>query len=189
MSLDAGELDVIAPVLTSALLSGLAGNIVGLEKSGVSPLSSSFEIKGSIKGFGSGLTLSGPPRTCLEVDLDLAIPDSVDDMVECETFSQEMSQQDSPIPDVAPGDISEIIIDDDDDLNKTIEELQPPIAEPTPRKKGSQDEAASSSSPPKMCATQEEETTAPPQEDDLPTGVKPEDILPKRYDTLCSDHP
>ena len=32
-------------------------------------------------------------------------------------------------------------------------------------------------------------TTAPPLEDDLPTGVRLEDILPKWYDTLCSDHP
>ena len=37
--------------------------------------------------------------------------------------------------------------------------------------------------------TQEEEATASPQEDDLPTGVRPEDILPRKYDTLCSDHP
>ena len=43
--------------------------------------------------------------------------------------------------------------------------------------------------PSKKHATQEEETIAPPMEDDLPRGVRPEDILPKQYDTLCSDHP
>ena len=179
----------MAPVLTPALLLGLAGNIVGLEKPGASPLSTSFEIKGSVKGFESGPPLSGAPRTPLVVDLDLPVPDSMDDVVKYKTFSREMSQQDSPIPDVTPGDILEIVIDDDDDLDKTIEELQPPVAEPTPSKKCGWDEVASSSSPSKKRATQEEETTAPPLEDDLPTGVRPEDILPKRYDTLCSDHP
>ena len=56
------------------------------------------------------------------------------------------------------------------------------MAGPAPSKKWGQDKPASSSS-------QEEETIAPPLEDDLPSGVWPEDILPKRYDTLCSDHP
>ena len=180
----------MAPILTPALLSGLAGNLVGLEKFRASPLSSSFEIKDSMKGFASGPSMSGAPGAPLEVDLDLMVPDSVDDMVKCETFSHKMSQPDSPTPDVTPGDISEIIIDDDDDdLDKTIEELQTPVAEPTPRKKRTLDGASSSSSPSKKHATQEEETATLPLEDDLPTGVKLEDILPKRYDTLCSDHP
>ena len=61
--------------------------------------------------------------------------------------------------------------------------------EPAPNTKRGRDEPASSSSPSKKRATQEEETIAPPLEDDLPKGVRPEDILPKRYDTLCSDHP
>ena len=189
-SLDTEELDVMAPILTPALLSGLASNLVGLEKFRASPLSSSFEIKDSTKGFASRSPMSGTPRTPFEVDLNLMVPDSMNDMVKCETFSCEMSQPDSSTPDVTPGDISEIIInDDDDDLNKTIEELQTPVAEPTPRKKWTQDGASSSSSPSKKHATQEEETAALPLEDDLPTGVKLEHILPKWYDTLCSDHP
>ena len=148
-SLDAGELDVMAPVLMPALLSGLAGNIVGLEKPRASPLSTSFEIRGSMKGFGSGPPMSGGPGTPIAVDLNLPVPDSLDDIVKCETFSHEMSPQDSPIPGVTTGDISEIVIDDDDDPDKTIEDLQPPVAEPTHRKKRSRDEAGSSSSPPR----------------------------------------
>ena len=148
-SLDARDLDVMAPVLTPALLSGLAGNIVGLENPGVSPLSTSFEIKGSVKGFESGLPLSGAPRTLLMVDINLPVPDSMDDVVKYETFSRETSQQDSSIPDITLGDISEIVIDDDDDLDKTIEELQLPVAEPTHSKKRGRDEVASSSSPPR----------------------------------------
>ena len=100
-----------------------------------------------------------------------------------------MSQQDSPIPDVNPEDITEIVIDDSDDLNKTIEELQAPVVEPAPSKKHGRDEPASSSSPSKKCVMQEGETSEPPLEDDLPKGVRLEDVLPKRYDTLCNDHP
>ena len=133
--------------------------------------------------------MSGALRPYYEVGLDLQIPDSMDDVAKYETYSRETSQQDSPIPDVNPEDITEIIIDDSDDLDKTIEDLQPPVVEPTPSKKCGWDEPASSSSPSKKHAMQEEETTAPPLEDDLPRGVRPEDILPKRYDTLCSDHP
>ena len=113
----------------------------------------------------------------------------MDYVVKYKSYSWEMSQQDSPIPDVNPGDITEIIVNDSNDLDKTIEDLQPPVAEPTPSKKNGQDEPASSLSPSKKCVMQEEVTTAPPLEDDLPTGVRPEDILPKWYDTLCSDHP
>ena len=150
----------MAPVLMPALLSGLAGNIVGLERPRATPLLASFEAKGSTKGFTRGA------------------PDI-----------RGMSQQDSPIPDVNPEDITEIVIDDSDDLDKTIEELQAPIGEPAPSKKWGRDEPASSSSPSKKCVTQEGETSAPPLGDDLPKGVRLEDILPKWYNTLCSDHP
>ena len=40
----------MAPVLMPALLSGLAGNIVGLERPRMSPPSASFEAKGSMGG-------------------------------------------------------------------------------------------------------------------------------------------
>ena len=62
------------------------------------------------------------------------------------------------------------------------------MAEPTPSKKHGRDEPASSLSPLKKPVMQES-TTAPPLEDNLPSGVRLVDILPKRYDTLCSDHP
>ena len=121
LSLGAGELDVMAPVLMPTLLLGLASSLVGPEKSRASPLLSSFEIKGSTKCLESGPLPSGAPWTTLPVDLDLIVPISMDDMVKAETFSHETSQPGSPIPEVPLGDVSEIIIDDDeDDLNKTI---------------------------------------------------------------------
>ena len=60
--------------------------------------------------------------------------------------------------------------------------------EPTSHKKRGLDNPVSSSSPSKKHVTQEEDTSTSPLEDDLPKGVKLEDFLPKRYDTLCSDH-
>ena len=172
-----------------ALLSGLASNIEGLEKPIASTLLASFEAKGSTKGLKGGSPMSGVPGPSHEGGLHLQVPDSMDDVIKYEAYSWETSQQDSPIPNVNPEDIAEIVLDDSDDLDKTIEDLQLPVAEPTPHQKHGLDEPASSSSTTKKHATQEEETTAPPLEDDLPTGVRLEDILPKRYNTLCSDHP
>ena len=113
---------------------------------------------------------------------DIAVSDNVDDVIKYEPYSWEMSQQYSPITDVNPEDIAEIIIDDSDDLDKTIEELQSSVTELTPSKKRGRDEPAPSSSPSKKRALQL--TTATPLEDDLPSGVRLVDILPKRYDTF-----
>ena len=186
--LDSGELDVMAPVLMPALLSGLAANIVGLERPTTSPLSASFEVKDSTKGFGGGPPVSGAPGPSHDGGPDIAVSDSVDDVIKYEPYSWETSQQYSPITDVNPEDIAEIIIDDSDDLDKTTEELQSPMTEPTPSKKRGKDEPASSSSPSKKRVLQEP-TMATPLEDDLPSGVRLVDILPKWYDTLSSDHP
>ena len=171
-----------------ALLSGLAANIVGLERPATSSLSASFEVKDSRKGFEGGPSMSGAPGPSHDGDPDIPVSDSVDDVIKYEPYSRETSQQLSPIPDVNPEDIAEIIIDDSDDLDKTIEELQSPVTEPTPSKKRGRDEPASSSSPSKKHATHES-TTSTPLEDDLPSGVRLVDILPKWYDTLSSDHP
>ena len=186
--LDSGELDVMAPVLTPALLSGLTANMGGLERPTTSPWSASLEVKDCKKGFGGEPPVSGPPGPSHDGGPDVAVSDSVDDMIKFEPYSRETSQQYSPITDINPEDIAEIIIDESDDLDKTIEELQSPVAELTPSKKCGRDEPASSSSLSKNCAPQEP-TTATPLEDDLPSGVRLVDILPKWYDTLSSDHP
>ena len=109
----------------------------------------------------------------------------------CEPPSHEMSQCDSPVFDVNPEDIAEVIVNDDDDLDLTIEEPQAIstlVVEPTPRRKQSPGDWDSSSSSSKKCATKEEDMSTPTQEEDLPKGVKLEDILPKRYDTLSGDN-
>ena len=181
----------MAPVLTPSLLSGLTDNIAGLERPRIpTPLASS-EAGGGVGGLARVPLKSGAPGPYREVDLNLLLPASVEEVLKYEPSSRGMSQHDSPMPDVNPEDIAEIVIDDSDDLDQTIEEPQAaasPVREPTPCKKQGLDDPVSSSSPSKKWATQEEDTSTPSSEDDLPKGVKLEDILLKRYDTLCSDH-
>ena len=124
-----------------------------------------------MKGFGGGPPVSGAPEPSHDGGPNVAVSDSVDDMIKYEPYSREMSQQYSPITDVNPEDIAEIIIDDSDDLDKTIKELQSPMTESTPSKKRGRDEPASSSSSSKKRAPQEP-TMATPLEDDLPSGVR-----------------
>ena len=184
-------LDVMAPVLMPSLLSGLTGNIVGLEQPRIPTPSASSEAGGSVGGLARVPLKSGAPGPSHEADLNLLMPASMEEVLKYEPSSWGTSQHDSPVPDVNPEDIAEIVNDDSDDLNQTIEEPQAatsPVREPTPPKKRGLDDPVSSSSPSKKRATQEEDTSAPPSEDDLPKRVKLEDILPKRYDTLCSDH-
>ena len=184
-------LDVMAPVLMHSLLSGLTGNIGGLELPRIPTLSASSEAGGGMVGLARVPLKSGAPGPSREADLNLLMPASVEEVLKYEPSSRGMSQHDSPVPEVNPEDIAEIVIDDSDDLNQTIEEPQAaasPVREPTPRKKRGLDDLVSSSSPSKKHGTQEEDTSAPASEDDLPKGVKLEDILPKRYDTLCCDH-
>ena len=98
--LDSRELEVMAPVLMPALLSRLAANIVGLERPATSPLSASFEVKDSMKGFEGGPLMSGAPRPSHDGGPDVPVSDSVDDMIKYETYSWETSQQLSLLPDV-----------------------------------------------------------------------------------------
>ena len=83
---------------------------------------------------------SEAPGPSCEVDLIPPIPTSKEEVPKYEPSSQGMSQRDSPMLDINPKDIAEIIIDDSDDLDQTIEEPQAvstPVVEPTPRKKRS----------------------------------------------------
>ena len=181
----------MAPVLMPSLLSGLTGNIVGKEQPRIPTPSASSEAEHGVGDLARVPLKSGAPGPSCEVDLNLLMPTSMEEVLKYEPTSQGTSQHDSPVLDVNPEDIAEIVIDDSDDLNQTIEKPQAaasPVREPTPHKKWGLDDLVSSSSPSKKRTTQEEDTSAPPSEDDLPKGVKLEDILPKRYDTLCSDH-
>ena len=183
--------DIMAPVLMPSFLSGLTGNIGGLKQPEILTLSASFEARSSRSGLAEIPLKSEAPGPSHEVDLIYPMPTSKEEVPKSEPSSQGMSQRDSPVLDVNPKDVGEIIIDDGDDLDLTIKEPQAistPVMEPTPHRKQSLDNQGSSSSPSKKHATKEEGTSAPHLEEDLPKGVKLEDILPKRYNTLSSDN-
>ena len=119
------------------------------------------------------------------------MPASKEEVSKCEPPNHEMSQCDSPVFDVNPKDVAEVIVDDGDDLDLTIKEPQAvstPVVEPTPHRKLSPDNQDSSSSPSRKHTTKEEGMSTPHHEEGLPKGVKLEDILPKRYDTLSGDN-
>ena len=181
----------MTPVLTPSLLSGLVGNIGGLDQPAILTQPASFEAGGSMGGHAGIPLKSEAPGPCREVDLIPPMPPSKEEVPKCEPSSHETSQHDSPMFDVNPEHIAEIIVNDGDDLDLTIEEPQAistPVAEPPPCRKQSLDDQGSSSSPSKKCATKEEAMSTPHQEEGLPKGVKLEDILPKRYDTLSGDN-
>ena len=129
------------------------------------------------------------PGPSHKVDLIPPMPASKEEVSKCKPPNQEMSQRDSPVFDVNPEDVAEVIVPDDDDLDLTLDEPQAistPVMEPAPRRKQSPDDQDPPSSPPRKHATKEEGMSTPHQEEALPKGVKLEDI--QRYDTLSGDN-
>ena len=183
--------DDIAPVLTPSLLSGLVGNIRGLEKPEVPTQPIPFEA-------GDGMWACGwiPPKTeapgpSHEVGVISQTPASQGEVSKHEPPNQGMSQHDSPVFEVNPEDVAEVIVSNDNDLDLTLEEPQAistPANEPAPCRKRSVDDQDPPSPPSRKRAPKEEGMSTPHQEEALPKGVRLEDILPKRYDTLSGDN-
>ena len=63
-----------------------------------------------------------------------------------------------------------------------------PRSEPAQRRKRSLEDQGPHPSPPKKRAASEDEKSTPQQEAALPRGVKLEDILTRRYETLAADN-
>ena len=119
------------------------------------------------------------------------MPVSKGEVSKCKPPNQETSQRDSPVFEVNPKDAAEVIVTDDDDLDLTLKEPQvisTPVIEPAPHRKQSPDDQIPPLSPSRKCATKEEGMSTPHQKEALPKGVRLEDILPKRYDTLSGDN-
>ena len=112
------------------------------------------------------------------------------EILEGEPHGQEESLQDQPLFKPNPEEVAEIVISEGDESDFPIEV---PEAASTPRSKRAQCWKRSSEdqdphpSPPKKRATKEEEESILLQEAALPRGVKMEDILPRRYETLAAD--
>ena len=172
-------------------LSGLVGNIRGLKKPEIPTQPVPFK-----EGDGMGAHGWIPPKTealgpSHEVGLIPQTPASRGEVSKHEPLDQGMSQCNPLVFKVNPEEVAEVIVSNDDDLDLTLEEPQAiftPANEPAPHRKQSADDQDPPSSPSRKCATKEEGMSTPHQEEALPKGVRLEDILPKRYDTLSGDN-
>ena len=130
--------DDIAPVLTPSLLSGLVGNICGLEKPEIPTQPIPFEA-------GDGVGACGwiPPKPealspSHEVGVILQTLVSKGEVSKCEPPDQGASQCNLLVFEVNPEEVAEVIISNDDDLDLTLKEPQAistPANEPAPGRK------------------------------------------------------
>ena len=182
------RVDDIAPTLTYPLLSSLVGSIHQLEKPEIPGKPTPFNADEGLWGHGWGLPKLGASH---DDGMASKIPASKGEVLENEPCGQGESHQDQPIFEPDPEEVAEIIISEEGESDLTIEE---PQAASTPRNKPAQSQKRSLEaqgphpSPPKKWATRESEKSMPQQEAALPRGVKMEDILPKRYETLAADN-
>ena len=182
--------DDIAPVFTPSLLSGLVGNIHGFEKPEVPTQPVPFEA-----GIGMAAREWIPPKTeapgpSHEAGVISPTPVSKGEVSKHEPSDKGTSQRDSPMFQVDPEEVAEVIVSDDEDLDIILEvppTVSTPANEPASNRKRGADDQDSPSPPSRKHATKEEGMSTPFQEEALPKGVRLEDILPKRYDTLSGD--
>ena len=118
-------------------------------------------------------------------------PASEGEAQENEPPGQGESPQDQPPSEPDQEEITEIVISEEDEDDFTIQE---PQGSSTPRSEWVQswkqhlEDWNPHPSPSRKWATREEEKSTPQWEAALPTGVKEEDLLPKRYETFTMDY-
>ena len=176
--------DDIAPTLTSPLLSSLIDNIRQLEKPEIPGKPASFKDEG-LWGLGWALPKPDAPGPSHDNGMASQMPTSEGEVLENEPYGSE------PLFKPDPEEIAEIVISGDDDSDLTLEVPQAastPRSEPTQHWKQSPEDQSPRPSPPKKWATRGDEKSMLQQEASLPTGVKVEDLLPKRYETFAADN-
>ena len=114
------RVDDIAPVLTPSLLSGLVGNICGLEKPEIPTQPIPFKA-------GDGMGARGwiPPKTDApgpshKAGMIPQTPASKREVSKHEPSNQGMSQCNPLVFEVNPQEVAEVIVSDDDDLDLTL---------------------------------------------------------------------
>ena len=177
----------IAPTLTSPLLSSLVDNIHQLEEPVIPKRPTSFKADGGLWGLNWA-----PPKadtldtSCKEGVASGALADNRETL-EDEPSSRGGSTLGQPLFE----DMAEIIISEDNESDFPVEVTE---AAPSPRRVRAQCRRQSSEGqdthmpPPKKWATKEEEGSMPQREANLPRGMKMEDILPRRYETLTTNN-
>ena len=183
--------DDIVPVFTPSLLSGLVGNIHGFEKPEVPTQPVPFEAGVGMvarEWIPPKMEAPGPSHKAGVITLT---PVSQGEVSKCKPSNKGMSQHDSPVFEVDPEEVAEVIVSDYNDLDLILEvplAISTPANKPAPCRKRGVDDQGSPSPPSRKCATKEEGMSTPYQEEALPKGVRLADILPKRYDTLSGDN-
>ena len=175
--------DDVAPTLTSPLLPGLIGNIRQLERPEIPGEPASFKVDGDLWGPGRAPPKPDVPSPSHNKGKASKRPASEGESQENEPPGQGESPQDQPPLEPDQPEITEIIISEEDEGDINMEE---PQGSSTPRSKMARswkqhlEDRSPHPSPPKKWATREEEKS-------MPTGVKEEDLLPKRYETFTMD--
>ena len=185
------KVDDIAPTLTSPLLSSLIDNIHQLEKPAIPGKPTSFKADEGLWGLGWAPTKPDVPGPSRNDGMASKMPTSEGEVLENEPHGQGERTEDQPLFEPDQEEVAEIIISGDDDSDLTIEVPQAastPRSEPAQCWKQSPDDQGPHPSPPKKRATKEDEKSMPQWEAALPRGVKMEDILPRRYETLAADN-
>ena len=175
------RVDDIAPTLTSPLLSGLIDNIHHLEKPEIPGKPTSFEADEGLWGHSWVPAKPDAPGPSHDAGEAPKMPASEGEALESEPHDQGGSKQE----------VAVIIISEGDENNLTTkwpQTVSTPKSESVQHQKRSLEDQGPHSSPPKKWATKQEEKSTPQQEAALPKGVRMEDILPKRYETLAADN-
>ena len=185
------RVDDVAPTLTTPLLSCLVGNICQLERPGIPREPASFKADEDLWGHSRA-----PPKP------DVPSPSHDDGVASKRRASEGEAQKNEPPgqgespqdqPPLEPGqpEIAEIVISEGDESDITIEEPQgssTPRSEPARSRKRHLEDWSPHPSPPNKWATRGQEKSTPRWDMALPTGVKEEDLLPKRYETFTLDN-
>ena len=181
-----GRVDDVASTLTSPLLSKLIGNIHRLERLEIPREPASFKVDGDLWGSSRAPPKPDVPSPSHDEGKAFKRQVSKGEAQEYEPPGQGESPQDQPP--LEPNQ-DEIVILEEDEVT-----IQEPHSSSTPRselvqsQKRHLEDQNSHLSPSRKWATREEEKSTPQREAALPTGVKEEDLLPKRYETFTMDH-
>ena len=185
------RVDDIAPTLTSPMLSGLIDNIHQLKKPEIPRKPASFKADEGLWGLSWAPPKPDVPGPSHDNGMASKMPANKGEVLGNEPHGQGESHQDQPLFEPDPEQVAEIIISEDDGSDLTIEVPQAastPRSEPAQCWKQSPEDQGPHPSPPKKRATREDEKSTPQLEAALPRGVKMEDILPRRYETLDADN-
>ena len=183
------RVDEVAPTLTSPLLPGLIGNIRQLERPEIPGEPTSFKADGDLWGPGRVPPEPDVPSPSHDEGKASKRPASEGEAQENGPPGQGESPQDQPPSEPDQEEITEIVISEEDECT-----IQEPQGSSTPRSERVQSQKRHLEDqnphplPSRKRATREEEKSMPQQEVALPTGVKEEDLFPKRYETFTIDH-